>query len=144
MSNKQTYEVCFCFRRRFRLAATEAPLPIKSLFDSHSENGIMNVDHLHRFLIDVQKQENATVDDAQTIMHNTAHIFHRKGFNLETFFKYLLGDSNPALNPDRSVYYYLNMILYLVCFKIQLHIQLQNCSLLIDWLNVLLSLKEII
>ncbi|XP_071732758.1 phosphoinositide phospholipase C 2-like [Rutidosis leptorrhynchoides] len=108
MANKQTYRVCFCFRRRFRLAATEAPPSIKSLFDKYSENGIMNINHLHRFLIDVQKQHNATVEDAQTIMHNTAHIFHRKGFNLETFFKYLFGDSNPALDPDRSVHHDMN------------------------------------
>ncbi|KVI04836.1 C2 calcium-dependent membrane targeting [Cynara cardunculus var. scolymus] len=103
--SKQTYKVCFCFRRRFRLAATEAPAPIKSLFDQYSDNGIMTADHLQRFLVQVQKQEKATLENAQAIMHSTAHIFHRKGFNLETFFKYLFGDSNPALDPDRSVHH---------------------------------------
>ena len=101
--SKQTYKVCFCFRRRFKLAATEAPPPIKSLFEQYSDsNGIMTVDHLHRFLVEVQKQAGASIEDAQAVMNSTAHIFHRKGFNLETFFKYLFGDSNPALE-DRTV-----------------------------------------
>ncbi|XP_076945389.1 phosphoinositide phospholipase C 2-like isoform X1 [Bidens hawaiensis] len=106
--SKQTYKVCFCFRRRFRLAATEAPPPIKALFEKYSDNGIMNADHFHRFLIEVQKQENATLEDAQAIMHSTAHIFHRKGFNSEAFFKYLFSDSNPALDPNRSVHHDMN------------------------------------
>ncbi|GJY33227.1 phosphoinositide phospholipase C 2-like protein [Tanacetum coccineum] len=103
--SKQTYKVCFCFRRRFKLAATEAPPPIKSLFEQYSDNnGIMTVDHLQRFLVEVQKQEKASVEDAQAIMNTTAHLFHRKGFNLETFFKYLFGESNPALE-DRLVHH---------------------------------------
>ncbi|GKB65011.1 reverse transcriptase [Tanacetum coccineum] len=81
-----------------QLAATEAPPPIKSLFEQYSDNnGIMTVDHLQRFLVEVQKQEKASVEVAQAIMNTTAHLFHRKGFNLETFFKYLFGESNPAL-----------------------------------------------
>ncbi|KAK9059711.1 hypothetical protein SSX86_020415 [Deinandra increscens subsp. villosa] len=106
--SKQTYRVCFCFRRRFRLAATVAPPPIKALFEQYSDNGIMTADQFHRFLVDVQKQEKATLEDAQAIMHSTVHIFHRKGFNLETFFKYLFGDSNPALDPDRKVHHDMN------------------------------------
>lgn len=108
-SNKQTYKVCFCFRRRFRLAATEAPAQIKSLFDQYSENGIMNAECFKRFLVEVQKEEKATVEDAQSIMHSTGHIFHRKGFNLETFFKYLFGDLNPALDPNPSVHHDMNL-----------------------------------
>ncbi|KAJ0553174.1 putative phosphoinositide phospholipase C [Helianthus annuus] len=106
--SKQTYKVCFCFRRRFRLAATEAPPQIKTLFDQYSENGIMSVDHLQRFLVEVQKQEKATVEDAQAVMNSTTHIFHRKGFNLETFFKYLFGDDNPAIDLHRGVHHEMN------------------------------------
>lgn len=75
----------------------------------------MTVDHLHRFLVHVQKQENATVEDAQAIMHSTAHIFHRKGFNLETFFKYLFGDSNPAIDVDRKV---IGCVCSFVCYQL--------------------------
>ncbi|KAJ0489519.1 putative phosphoinositide phospholipase C [Helianthus annuus] len=106
--SKQTYRVCFCFRRRFRLAATEAPPPVKAMFNNYSDNGVMNVDHFHRFLVEVQKQEKASLEDAQAIMHSTAHIFHRRGFNLETFFKYLLGESNSAFDTNRSVHHDMN------------------------------------
>ncbi|XVE99760.1 hypothetical protein REPUB_Repub03eG0228800 [Reevesia pubescens] len=94
--SKQTYRVCFCFRRRFRLAVSEAPDEIKKLFDQYSENGIMSVDGLQRFLIDVQKEDKATREDAQKIIDSVKH-FHRKGLNLEGFFKYLFGDINPPL-----------------------------------------------
>lgn len=88
----------------------------------------MSEDHLHRFLVDVQKQENATLVDAQTIMHNTANIFHRKGFNLETFFKYLFGDSNPALDPNRSVYF---GFFDAVCLFISVS-KIRNCNMIFD------------
>lgn len=116
--SKQSYKVCFCFRRRFRLAATEAPPTIKALFEQYSENGIMNADHLHRFLVEVQKQEKATVEDAQVIMHSTSDIFHRKGFNLETFFKYLFSDSNPTLDLHPTVILVFIVVIDLKSWKL--------------------------
>ncbi|XP_027159957.1 phosphoinositide phospholipase C 2-like [Coffea eugenioides] len=108
--SKQTYRVCFCCRRRFRLASAEAPAEIKSIFDRYSENGTISVDNLHRFLVEVQKQENATVEDAGAIinsLHEPKHlnIFHRSGLNLEQFFKYLFGDINPPIDPRRGVHH---------------------------------------
>ncbi|CAM8952587.1 unnamed protein product [Rhodiola kirilowii] len=102
--SKQTFRVCFCFRRRFRLTASEAPAEIKELFDRYSENNFMTVDHLQRFLIDVQKEVNATKEDAQAIidnLHELKHlnIFQRKGLHLDAFFKYLFADFNPAMSP---------------------------------------------
>ncbi|EOY17778.1 Phospholipase C 2 [Theobroma cacao] len=94
--SKQTYRVCFCFRRRFRLTVSEAPEGIKKLFEQYSENGIMSLDRLQRFLVEVQKEEKATIEDAQKIIDSVKH-FHRKGLNLEAFFKYLFGDINPPL-----------------------------------------------
>lgn len=106
--SKETYKVCFCFRRRFRLTVSEAPREIKDLFESYSENGLMSLDHLQRFLIEVQHEEKATVEDAQAILeslHEVKHlnIFHRKALNLEAFFKYLFADINPPLSPAREV-----------------------------------------
>ncbi|CAA3014201.1 phosphoinositide phospholipase C 2-like [Olea europaea subsp. europaea] len=108
--SKQTYKVCFCFRRRFRMAAAEAPAGIKALFEQYSDNGVMGVDHLHRFLVEVQKEENATVADAQDIMNESKHlnIFHRQGLNLEGFFNYLFGEVNPPLNPKLGVHHDMN------------------------------------
>ncbi|KAL2227420.1 phosphoinositide phospholipase C 2-like [Sesamum indicum] len=108
--SKQTYRVCFCFRRRFRLAASEAPADVKEIFARYSDNGVMSVDQLRRFLVEVQGEENATLEDAQSLMDSLKHlnIFHRRGFNLETFFKYLFGDVNPPLNPKLGVHHDMN------------------------------------
>ncbi|KAF2319084.1 hypothetical protein GH714_013174 [Hevea brasiliensis] len=108
--SKQTYKVCFCFRRRFKLAVAEAPEEIKALFDQYSENGLMTVDHLRRFLLEVQKQDKATIEEAQAIfdhLHELKHlnIFHRKGLNLEAFFKYLFGDANLLIDVNRGVHH---------------------------------------
>ncbi|KAK4480704.1 hypothetical protein RD792_013786 [Penstemon davidsonii] len=111
--SKQTYRVCFCFRRRFRLAAAEAPSDIKSIFNEYAENGVMGLDQLRKFLVEVQGEENATVEDAQAIMDGLnefkhLNIFHRRGLNLEAFFKYLFGDVNPPLNPKCGVHHDMN------------------------------------
>ncbi|XP_010534599.1 PREDICTED: phosphoinositide phospholipase C 2 [Tarenaya hassleriana] len=98
--SKQTYRVCFCFRRRFRHAVSEAPKEIKTLFQRYSENGVMTVDHLHRFLIEVQKEDKATRDDAQAIINASSSLLHRNGLHLDAFFKYLFGDNNVPLSPS--------------------------------------------
>ncbi|KAL7108841.1 hypothetical protein ACP275_06G138500 [Erythranthe tilingii] len=111
--SKQSYRVCFCFRRRFRMAAAEAPADIKAIFDEYSENGVMSVDQMRRFLVEVQKEENASLEDAQAVMdslHELKHlnVFHKRGLNLEGFFKYLFGDVNPPLNPKLGVHHDMN------------------------------------
>ncbi|KAL3521212.1 hypothetical protein ACH5RR_019361 [Cinchona calisaya] len=95
------------------MASSEAPAGIKSLFNQYAENGVMTVENLRNFLVEIQKQENATVDDAQAIinsLHELKHlnIFHRKGLNLEGFFKYLFGDINPPIDPNRGVHHDMN------------------------------------
>ncbi|CAH2054514.1 unnamed protein product [Thlaspi arvense] len=81
----------------FRYTASEAPREVKTIFEKYSENGVMTVDHLHRFLIDVQKQEKATREDAQSIINAASSLLHRNGLHLDAFFKYLFGDNNPPL-----------------------------------------------
>ncbi|CAL5397704.1 unnamed protein product [Camellia sinensis] len=78
---------------------------IRDLFDCYSENGIMTVDHLHRFLIEVEGEDKATKEDTELIMESLnelkhLNIFHRKGLHLEAFFHYLFCDSNPPLSPS--------------------------------------------
>lgn len=73
------------------------------MFDQYSENGIMSVENFQRFLIEVQKEDKATIEDAQRIIDSVKH-FHRSGLNLEAFFKYLFGDVNPPLSPSSEVY----------------------------------------
>ncbi|KAL3837750.1 hypothetical protein ACJIZ3_022341 [Penstemon smallii] len=107
---KQSYRVCFCFQRRFRLTAAEAPADVKSIFDKYSENGVMSADHLRLFLVEVQGEENATVEEAQGLVDGFhelkhLHLFYRRGISLETFFKYLLGDVNAPLDPKIGIHH---------------------------------------
>ncbi|XP_021816353.1 phosphoinositide phospholipase C 2-like [Prunus avium] len=97
MSNKQSFTVCFCFKRIFRLKVAEPPEDIKNLFNQYAENGTITIDNLQNFLIEFQGEPNATKEDAQTIFNSLRHlnIFQRKGLHLDAFFRYLLGDLNP-------------------------------------------------
>ncbi|GFP97644.1 phosphoinositide phospholipase c 2 [Phtheirospermum japonicum] len=95
------------------MAAAEAPADIKNIFDQYSENGVMSVDQMRRFLVEVQREENTTPEDAQAVMdslHELKHlnIFHKRGLNLEGFFKHLFGDTNPPLNPKLAVHHDMN------------------------------------
>ncbi|RDX72658.1 Phosphoinositide phospholipase C 2, partial [Mucuna pruriens] len=105
---KQTYNFCFCFRRRFRLPVSEVPPVIRTLFNSYSdENGVMTAIHLRSFLVEVQKQHNTTKEEAQDIIDGHKHlsIFHRSGLNLDTFFNYLFTHhNNPPLSPSLGVH----------------------------------------
>ncbi|XP_054797408.1 LOW QUALITY PROTEIN: phosphoinositide phospholipase C 2-like [Prosopis cineraria] len=104
--SKQTYRVCCC-HRGFRLRGSEAPPEIKSLFDHYSENGFMTAAHLQRFLIEVQKEEKATEDEAQAIIDGLKHMisFHRRVLALDGFFKYLFSDQNQPLSPSLGVHH---------------------------------------
>ncbi|KAK4757631.1 hypothetical protein SAY87_018932 [Trapa incisa] len=112
--SKQTYRVCLCFRRKFRLTASEVPEEIKSLFGKYSGGGFMTADQLRKFLIEVQGEENATMEDAHEIIDRLREqrhlgVFHRKGgVTLEAFFWYLFGDMNPPLPPKHGVHQDMN------------------------------------
>ncbi|KAI4306461.1 hypothetical protein L6164_029737 [Bauhinia variegata] len=107
--SRQTYKVCFCCTRRFKLGVAEVPPEIKALFEKYSENGFMGAAQLQRFLIEVQKQGKATEEEAQAIIDGLKHltIFHRRGsaLNLDGFFKYLFNDNNPPLIPSTGVHH---------------------------------------
>ncbi|GAB2299560.1 1-phosphatidylinositol phosphodiesterase [Dionaea muscipula] len=108
-SSKQSYRVCFCCKRRFKLAVSEAPQEVKALFDRYSENGVMTAHHLHRFLIEVQMEHKVTIADAQAIIDGLKELRHpnvfiRGGLNPESFFKYLFGDGNPPLLSNLGVH----------------------------------------
>ncbi|TKY56866.1 Phosphoinositide phospholipase C 2 [Spatholobus suberectus] len=110
VASKQTYSVCFCWRRRFKLALAEAPPEIKALFEQYSENEVMTPSHLRRFLVEVQRQEKATEEDAQAIIDRFRH-FHRRGagLNLEAFFKHLFSDDNSPLLHSHEVQHDMNL-----------------------------------
>ncbi|OAY51675.1 phosphoinositide phospholipase C 2 [Manihot esculenta] len=79
------------------------PKEIKALFERYSDDGIMTIDHLRRFLVEIQKQDNATVGDAQDIFYHLHEL--ELGLNLDAFFKYLFSDINPPLDPKLGVHH---------------------------------------
>ncbi|KAL3536520.1 hypothetical protein ACH5RR_004981 [Cinchona calisaya] len=109
--SKQAYKVCCFFRRKFKLKEAEAPDEIKALFGTYSENGLMNVDHLHKFLKDVQGEDKLSLEEAESAMESIIkelkhlHIFHRKLLNLEAFFRYLFSDTNYPLLSTHKVHH---------------------------------------
>ncbi|GAB2216412.1 hypothetical protein Droror1_Dr00024185 [Drosera rotundifolia] len=110
--SKQTYRVCFCCRRRFKLAASEAPEEIKTLFNTYADSntGVMTAQNLHRFLVEQQMEETATAGDAMAIIDGFKELKHpnvfiKGGLNVEAFFKYLFGDMNPAIRSDLGVHH---------------------------------------
>ncbi|XP_074303053.1 phosphoinositide phospholipase C 2-like [Silene latifolia] len=97
--SKQAFGFCFCFRRMFKLNIAEPPIDVVNLFNQYSENGVMTVEQLHKFLVEFQEEDEATVDDAQAILHSLKHlhVFHRRGLHLDHFFRFLFGDLNSPL-----------------------------------------------
>ena len=87
------------------MAVAEAPKEIKALFGKYSENGVMTASYLQQFMVEEQKEESVTIRDAQGIIDGLRHlhVFHHRGINLEGFFKYLFGDTNPPLPPKHEV-----------------------------------------
>ncbi|XP_016456071.2 phosphoinositide phospholipase C 2 isoform X2 [Nicotiana tabacum] len=103
--SKQTYKVGFFFRRQFTMAAAEAPADVKNTFNHYSDGaGVMNVENFQRFLIEVQKEKNVTLDDAQAIINKYGDPKHT-GLQLDAFFKYLFSDINPPLDPKLGIHH---------------------------------------
>lgn len=85
------------------MAAAEAPTDIKNIFNGYSDgSGVMSVENLHRFLIEIQKEKNASLENAEAIMNNHGDPKH-KGLQLDGFFKCLFSDINPPLDPKLGV-----------------------------------------
>ncbi|KAI4304602.1 hypothetical protein MLD38_040087 [Melastoma candidum] len=107
--SKQAYsfKICFCFKRIFKLREAEPPGDVKRLFEDYSKDGIMTIDDLLRFMVEFQKETDATKEDALAIFYSLRHlnIFQGKGLHLHAFFRYLLGDLNPPVPPSSKVHH---------------------------------------
>ncbi|KAL4587187.1 hypothetical protein LXL04_000054 [Taraxacum kok-saghyz] len=101
--SKQTFRVCWCFQRQFKLGDGGPPMDIKELFSHYSENRVMTPEHLLRFMVEVQGDDKATKEEAEAAVDATIKelkhlpIFHRRVLNLDAFFRYLFGDWNSPL-----------------------------------------------
>lgn len=96
---KHSFKVCFCFRRLFKLKVVEAPEEVRHQFEKYSKNGTMSVEDLKRFLVEMQGEKEATIENAQAIFDSVRHlgIFHRRGLHIDAFFRHYL--FNTDLNP---------------------------------------------
>ncbi|VFQ58320.1 unnamed protein product [Cuscuta campestris] len=85
----------------------EAPAAIKALFADYSDNGIVTIDHFHRFLIEIQKQLDSTRDDAIALFQQIG-VQAGQGLDLYGFFKYISDDLNSPLPLNRGVHHDMN------------------------------------
>ncbi|CAA3025889.1 phosphoinositide phospholipase C 2 [Olea europaea subsp. europaea] len=97
---KQHFRVCCCFWRHFNLVSPQVHDDVKEIFQQYSEDGLMTVNNLHTFLIEIQEESDASKEQAQEIIDNLRHLhfFPRKGLHVEAFFRYLLSDHNIPLS----------------------------------------------
>ncbi|CAH8366261.1 unnamed protein product [Eruca vesicaria subsp. sativa] len=102
---KESFKVCFCCVRSFKVKTSEPPQEIKTLFDNYSGDGRMSVDEMLRFVIQVQGEKHADSNYVKDIFHRLKHhgVFHPRGIHLEGFYRYLLSDFNSPLPPSGEV-----------------------------------------
>ncbi|XVF69002.1 hypothetical protein PTKIN_Ptkin11bG0046100 [Pterospermum kingtungense] len=100
-----SYRMCVCFTRRFKITEAAPPPDVKDAFNKYAEGGPqMTAEQLHRFLVDVQGQGGATVEEAegivQQVLQKRHHIakFRRHTLTLDDFHHYLFSaDLNPPI-----------------------------------------------
>ncbi|XP_021277995.1 phosphoinositide phospholipase C 4-like [Herrania umbratica] len=91
-----SYRMCVCFTRKFKVTEAAPPTDVKDAFNKYAEGGLhMTAEQLHRFLIDVQGQGGATVEEAEVIVqqvlqkrHHMAK-FRKHTLTLDDFHHYL-------------------------------------------------------
>uniref|UniRef100_M4DV18 Phosphoinositide phospholipase C n=1 Tax=Brassica campestris TaxID=3711 RepID=M4DV18_BRACM len=107
---KESFKVCFCCVRSFKVKTSEPPQEIKTLFEDYSGDGRMSVDEMLRFVIQVQGEKHADSNYVKDIFHRLKHhgVFHPRGIHLEGFYRYLLSDFNSPLPPSGEVWQDMN------------------------------------
>jgi Phosphoinositide-specific phospholipase C, efhand-like len=100
-----TYRILCCFSLRYRPASNEPSEDLKQVFKRYSsDNGVMGLQELQRFMSEVQGEANA-VEAAQSILDKSRDfiLLKKKGFSLDAFFRYLSSDENSPLSPGVSL-----------------------------------------
>lgn len=100
-----SFRVCLCFTRKFRVTEAEPPIDVKEAFKLYSDGGShITAEQLHRFLIEVQGDTEASIGDAELIVEQVLskrhHIakFRRNILSIEDFHHYLFAsDLNPPI-----------------------------------------------
>ncbi|PON85483.1 Phosphoinositide phospholipase C family [Trema orientale] len=101
-----SYRMCVCFTRKYRITEAEPPSDVKEAFKKYSEGGThMSAEQLRRFLVEVQAEAAATVEDAERIVEQVQHRrhhhitkFRKHSLTLDDFHHYLFCvDINPPI-----------------------------------------------
>ncbi|XP_074358465.1 phosphoinositide phospholipase C 4-like [Apium graveolens] len=101
----ERYSVCICFRRRFHVMKAAPPTDVVQIFKKYSEDGThLSPDQLLRFLVEVQGDEGATLNECESIVQQVLgtrhHIakFTRHSLTLDDFQYFLFStDLNPPM-----------------------------------------------
>ncbi|EFH42542.1 ATPLC1 [Arabidopsis lyrata subsp. lyrata] len=107
---KESFKVCFCCVRSFKVKSSEPPEEIKNLFHDYSQDDRMSADEMLRFVIQVQGETHADINYVKDIFHRLKHhgVFHPRGIHLEGFYRYLLSDFNSPLPVTSEVWQDMN------------------------------------
>ncbi|XWS52987.1 hypothetical protein CRYUN_Cryun11dG0119300 [Craigia yunnanensis] len=90
------YSMCICFPKKFGVTETGPPMDVKEVFMEYAEGGAcITVEQLRRFLVEVQGDAEASMEDAERIVeevlqrrHNNVK-FTSRALSLEDFHFYL-------------------------------------------------------
>ncbi|KAJ0705249.1 putative phosphoinositide phospholipase C [Helianthus annuus] len=97
MEDNYHYYKMIVFNRKFKITERKPPPAVTDAFSSCTDgDSQMSPDHFRRFLIEFQRQEHTTIDDAKRLMELVLHRFRPNftlcSFTLDDFFKYLFLD----------------------------------------------------
>ncbi|XP_043698196.1 phosphoinositide phospholipase C 6-like [Telopea speciosissima] len=103
-----TYKMFFCFTRKFTIGESQLPADVKDAFNSYTERGnFMTAELLRRFLVEVQGEADATIADAEHIIHQVIQQRHhitryaRHTLNIDDFFDFIFSvDLNAPLKNE--------------------------------------------
>lgn len=111
---KESFKVCFCCVRSFKVKSSEPPEEVKNLFHDYSQDDRMSADEMLRFVIQVQGEKHADINYVKDIFHRLKHhgVFHPRGLHLEGFYRYLLSDFNSPLPLTREVSYRIRSVYF--------------------------------
>ncbi|KAJ0470883.1 putative phosphoinositide phospholipase C [Helianthus annuus] len=97
MEDNYHYYKMIVFNRKFKITERKPPPGVTNAFSFCTDgDSQMSPDHFRRFLIEFQRQQHTTIDDAKRLMELVLHRFRPNftlcSFTLDDFFKYLFLD----------------------------------------------------
>ncbi|KAL2227419.1 phosphoinositide phospholipase C 6 [Sesamum indicum] len=105
MGSYNYYKMFGCFNRKFKVSESQPPPDVREAFWRYTDGGSsMTAEQLLKFLVEYQKEESSTAEDAEAIMQHVFHHRHhtdkRHTFTLEDFFYFLFQDElNGPIDP---------------------------------------------